>query len=74
MVLNVETPEGLTCPEESITNYTISSVKSETGSSYLSITTYKYAFDEGDYNNSVVSINSNLKTISEYNVGYCDFK
>ena len=51
MVLNVEKPEGLTCPEESVTSYTISSVKSETISSYLSITTYKYAFDSGDYNN-----------------------
>ena len=74
MVLNVEAPEGLTCPEESVTSYTVSSVKSETISSYLSITTYKYAFDEGDYNNSVISISATLKSTSETSIGYCDFK
>ena len=74
MVLNVEKPEGLTCPEESVTSYTISSVKSETISSYLSITTYKYAFDSGDYNNSVISISTTVKSTSEASIGYCDFK
>ena len=74
MVLNVEVPEGLTCPEESVTSYTVSSVKSESISSYLGVSSFKYAFDSGDYNNSVVSINSNLKTTSEASVGYCDFK
>ena len=74
MVLNVEKPEGLTCPEESVTDYKVSSVKSETISSYLSITTYKYTFDEGDYNNSVISISTTVKSTSEASIGYCDFK
>ena len=74
MVLNVEKPEGLTCPEENVTHYTISSVKSEVNNEYLNITTFKYAFDSGNYNNSVISINLTLKTPGETNVSYCDFK
>ena len=74
MVLNVEKPEGLICPEESVTNNTVSSVKSEVNNEYLNITTFKYAFDSGNYNNSVISINLTLKTSGETNVSYCDFK
>ena len=74
MVLNVEAPEGLTCPEESVTNYEINEVFEEDGAQYLNTSLFKYAFDSGDYNNSVISINSNLKTTSESNVSYCDFK
>ena len=35
IALNIEKPEGITCPEDTVSNYTISDLKSETGYYYL---------------------------------------
>ena len=74
MVLKVDNPTGLTCPEESVTNYTITSAKTDSGSSYLGVSKFKYGLDEGDYNNSVITINTAVKVTSDKTTGYCDFK
>ena len=74
MVLNVEAPEGWTCPEESVTNYEINEFLEEDGAQYLNTSLFKYAFDSGDYNNSIITINEVVKTNDTKSVTYCDFK